>query len=304
MASLRHGPPVSHRGWLLKEGANGALFRRYMRLQGTSLSNAHSDTQPPSWDVCVLKSPFLPGDRPRELVVKLPKRDLSYFAENDQDYRAWVDAAERAKDRDVSRFYHVGEVLGEGAFAKVHLGRDRASEETFAIKVIQKRRQDPKEVEFILREMDIMMSVSHPNIVNTYDIFDSPSILHLVLEFMSGGELFDIVADKGRLSEQQASQVVRDLITGVEYLHSCDVVHCDIKPENILCKTDQWPLQVKLCDFGLSNFIDRATANAEGDDNTMSAMIGTPGVRFQMSFAFLSILPLVRRLATVLNPFS
>ncbi len=101
---------------------------------------------------------------------------------------------------------------------------------------------------------------------------------------MSGGELFDIVADKGRLSEQQASQVVRDIIIGVEYLHSCDVVHCDIKPENILCKTDQWPLEVKLCDFGLSNFIDRKVANAEGDENTMSAMIGTPGVRLFFEF--------------------
>jgi calcium/calmodulin-dependent protein kinase I len=277
MAQLRHGPPVSQRGWLLKEGANGALFRRYMRLQGTSLSNAHSDTQPPSWDVCVLQSPFVRGDRPRELVVRLPRRDLSYFAETDGEYRAWVAAMDQAKDRDIHRYYRLGKMLGEGAFAKVHAGEDVETSEQFAIKVIHKSRQDPKEVEFILREMDIMMSVSHPNIVNTYDIFDSPTVLHLVLEFMGGGELFDIVADKGHLSEQQASQVVRDIITGVEYLHSCDVVHCDIKPENILCKTKRWPLEVKLCDFGLSNFIDRATANADGDDNTMSAMIGTPG---------------------------
>lgn len=123
-----------------------------------------------------------------------------------------------------------------------------------------------------------MMSVKHPNIVNTYDVFDSPSVLHLVLEMMSGGELFDIIADKGRLSEQQASQVMRDIITGVEYLHGKDVVHCDIKPENILCKKkNDWPIQVKLCDFGLSNFIDRVVANSNGSDNTMKSTIGTPG---------------------------
>lgn len=122
------------------------------------------------------------------------------------------------------------------------------------------------------------MSVTHPNIVNTYDVFDSPSVLHLVLEMMKGGELFDVIADKGRLSEQQASQVMRDIITGVEYLHACDVVHCDIKPENILVKTkEHWPLEVKLCDFGLSNFIDRAVANSNGTDNTMQSQIGTPG---------------------------
>lgn len=122
------------------------------------------------------------------------------------------------------------------------------------------------------------MSVNHPNIVNTYDVFDSPSVLYLVLEMMKGGELFDIIADRGRLSEQQASQVMRDIVTGVQYLHSCDVVHCDIKPENILCKEkNEWPLQVKLCDFGLSSFIDRALASSNGTDKTMNTMIGTPG---------------------------
>lgn len=124
-----------------------------MRLQGTSLSNAHSASQPPSWDVCVLQSPFEPGDRPRELVVRLPKRSLSYFAETDPEYTAWIHAVGRAKNRDVRRYYHVAEVLGEGAFAQVHRGVDLSTGEEFAIKVIKKTNRDAKESENILREM-------------------------------------------------------------------------------------------------------------------------------------------------------
>lgn len=277
MAHLRHGPPASHRGWLEKEGPNGERYRRYMRLQGTCLSNAHSDVHAPSWSICILKSPFSRGSRPRELIVHLPKRNLSYFATSDDDYAAWLTAAEQAKNADIRRFYVIGSVLGEGAFAKVHEGLDLTTKETVAIKVIQKSLQDPKEMEYVLREMNIMMKVCHPNIVDTYDVFDTQSTLYLAIEKMPGGELFDIVADKGHLSEQQASQVVREIIVGCEYLHSMDVVHCDIKPENILCKSADWPLVVKLCDFGLANIIDRSLASEEEDDNTLTAMIGTPG---------------------------
>jgi calcium/calmodulin-dependent protein kinase I len=277
MAPLRHGAPVSHQGWLLKEGANGAMFRRYMRLWGTALSNAHSETHDPSWQVCVLDAHFGPGTRPLELVVQLPKRRLSYFAESHAEYTAWVDVAQRAKNSDLRKYYELGKLLGEGGFAKVYAAHDRQTMTNCAVKVINKTTRDPAEMEYLLREMDIMMKVSHPNIVATFDIFDTPSVLNLVIDIMPGGELFDIVADKGHLSEAQASQVVREIIMACEYLHSINIVHCDIKPENILCKTSNWPLDVKLCDFGLSDYIDSARVAELGHDNTLTAVIGTPG---------------------------
>jgi serine/threonine protein kinase len=139
-AQLRHGLPVSHEGWLLKEGANGALFRRYMRLSGSALSNSHSDHH---------SSAFVAGRRPRELVVHLPKRKLSYFAETRDEFLAWEAAADRAAKRDLYRYYKIGDMLGEGAFAKVYLGSDTETGEQFAIKIVQKARNDPKEMEFI-----------------------------------------------------------------------------------------------------------------------------------------------------------
>jgi serine/threonine protein kinase len=277
IAPLRHGPPVSHQGWLLKEGANGAFFRRYMRLWGTALSNAHSENHDPSWEVCVLEKAFRPGDRPLELVVQLPSRRLSYFAESHEEHAAWVEMAARAKDADLYKHYELGKQLGEGGFAKVYAAHDKKTMDRCAVKVVNKANRDSAEMEYILREMDIMMRVSHPNIVATFDVFDTPSVLNLVIDIMPGGELFDIVADKGHLSEAQASQVVRELIKACDYLHSIDIVHCDIKPENILCKSAEWPLEVKLCDFGLSDYIDPAREQELGHDNTLTAVIGTPG---------------------------
>ncbi len=178
----------------------------------------------------------------------------------------------QSADSGVKDFYILGELLGEGAFAQVKLGTDRETGDKVAVKIIKKNQYDHKEMEYILREMNIMKSVSHTNIVNTVDIFNSPKYLHIVLEYMQGGELFDIIADAGNFSEQQASQVMRDTIKGVQYLHLHGIVHRDIKPENVLCKSKDWPLHVKIADFGLANF----TEDGEVREKTQ-ALIGTPG---------------------------
>lgn len=272
MANLRHGPPVFHCGWLDKEGTNATRWERYMRLSGTALSNSHGEDSQPSWQVSLIDCPVFVGSRPLEFQIQLRRRTLSYFARSENDFRSWKDAFQRALEKRIDCFYSIGPLLGEGAFAQVHLGHDVETNERFAIKIINRQAYEAREIQFILREVKIMMNIRHENIVDTFDVFDSLHHLYLVIEFMEGGELFDIVADQGHLSEQRASQVMRDIIKGVDYLHSMGIVHCDIKPENILCKNREWPLHVKLCDFGLANFYDK-----HDDQSTMTAMIGTPG---------------------------
>lgn len=271
MALLRHGPPVFHSGWLDKEGNNGARWERFMRLSGTALSNSHSERTQPSWQISLLECPVAVGTRPLEFTIKLRKRTLSYFARSEDDFLTWQAAFTKALEMRIERFYNLGQKLGEGAFATVRIGEDPVSKDKFAIKVINKEAYDVREMQFVMREVKIMMKIAHDNIVNTFDIFDSMKHLHLVIEYMEGGELFDIIADLGHLSEQRASQIIREIIKGVDYLHEVGVVHCDIKPENILCKSRTWPLQVKLCDFGLANFYDKYNTSS------MTAMIGTPG---------------------------
>lgn len=242
-----------------------------MRLSGTALSNSHSEREPPTWEISLIECPIDIGPRPLEFTIKLRRRLLSYFAKSEEDFVTWQNAFRRALEMTIDRFYRMGHMLGEGAFAKVFIGEDAERNDKVAIKIINKDSYDVREMQFIMREVKIMMAIAHDNIVNTFDIFDSRKKLYLVIEYMEGGELFDIIADQGHLSEQRASQVVREIIKGVDYLHEVGVVHCDIKPENILCKSHSWPLQIKLCDFGLANFYDKY------NNSTMTAMIGTPG---------------------------
>lgn len=243
-----------------------------MRLSGTALSNSHTESAQPSWQISLIEYPVSWDHRPFEFQIRLRRRVLSYFARSEADFLSWKQAFQRSLAMQIQRFYNFDRVLGEGAFAQVRLAHDVQTQERFATKIINKNAYNAREMQFIMREVKIMMNIAHDNIVNTFDVFDSLHHLHLVIEYMEGGELFDIVADQGHLSEQRASQVMREIIAGVDYLHNIGIVHCDIKPENILCKSKQWPLQVKLCDFGLANFYDKYN-----DNSTMTAMIGTPG---------------------------
>lgn len=271
--SLRHAFPIDMAGYLMKEGRLSRYrYRRYLMLRSGVLSNHHSEDSPSTWSVKITDCPFSVGTRQNELVLYLPHRQISFFATSHDDFQRWVTAIKSARASGVDDFYKIGAVLGEGAFAQVKLAVDKENGEQCAIKVIKKHGYNQKEMEFLVRETQIMKSVDHPNVVKTLDIFDSPTHLHIVLEFMQGGELFDIIAEAGSFSEQQAAQVTRDVIKGVQYLHMHDIVHRDIKPENVLCKTKSWPLQVKIADFGLANFAIDGEINEQNQN-----MIGTPG---------------------------
>lgn len=260
-------------GWLVKEGKRfRSRYRRFLVLKAGMLSNHHNEQAPPTWQVRVADCPFSVGSRQNEIVIHLPQRKISFFADTHDDFQKWATALKSASASGVDDFYRIGDLLGEGAFAQVKLAVDKESGEKCAIKIIAKHGYDKKEMAYIMREMDIMKSVSHPNVVDTVDVFDSPTHMHIVLEYMQGGELFDIIAEAGSFSEQQAAQVTRDVVKGIQYLHMHDIVHRDIKPENVLCKTKSWPLQVKLADFGLADFAEDGEINEQQQN-----MIGTPG---------------------------
>lgn len=140
----------------------------------------------------------------------------------------------------------LGSLLGEGAFARVVMGLDRTTLQQYAVKVIEKQSDDAQGLEFIWRELNVMKAVNHPNIVRTYDIFDTRSRLYIVLEYMPGGTLADLLKHTGRFTEAQARPVLRDILRGVNYLHSKSVVHRDLKLKNILCDRRELPVSVKL----------------------------------------------------------
>lgn len=117
-----------------------------------------------------------------------------------------------------------------------------------------------------------MKSVSFPSVVRTYDIFDTKNRLYIVLEYMPGGTLGEILKKLGRFTEAQARPVLKDILEGVAYLHDKSIVHRDLKLKNILCDRKELPVRVKLADFGLANFVGVRTVSKVA----LQSQVGSP----------------------------
>jgi serine/threonine protein kinase len=126
-----------------------------------------------------------------------------------------------------------------------------------AVKVLEKSRiKEKKDVERISREIKILKQLHHPNVVQIYEIIETEQDLYLVMEFVQGGELFDLIVQNQKLKEKQACKYFQELISGINYIHQLGICHRDLKPENLLIDYDQ---SLKIVDFGLSNLYEQGT---------------------------------------------
>jgi 5'-AMP-activated protein kinase, catalytic alpha subunit len=152
--------------------------------------------------------------------------------------------------------YLLGKTIGEGTFGKVKLGHHIQTEEKVAIKILEKDRIcDVSDVERVSREIHILKLIRHPNIIQLYEvkfiqIIETPKKLYLIMEYASGGELFDYIVKNNKLKEKEACRFFHQLIAGIEYIHKLHIVHRDLKPENLLLDHNN---NIKIVDFGLSN---------------------------------------------------
>jgi calcium/calmodulin-dependent protein kinase I len=187
------------------------------------------------------------------------------------------------KTEDIASIYRFEEKLGEGSFAIVKRGillqagrnsvHGRPIPETIAIKTIDKKTVPDKDLPLLKDEVDIMYRINHPNCVAMYEMFDNDQELHLILEELSGGELFDHVVNKGYFTEQEASDVIKQITCAIQYLHAQGVVHRDLKPENVLYASDADDAEIKVTDFGLAKYLDEDSR----DEFNMKTACGTPG---------------------------
>ncbi|KAG9343641.1 hypothetical protein JZ751_013811, partial [Albula glossodonta] len=158
---------------------------------------------------------------------------------------------------DVENHYQMGEELGSGQFAIVRRCREKSTGMEYAAKFIKKRRLTSSRRgvsrEEIEREVNILREIQHSNIITLHDVFENKTDVILILELVSGGELFDFLAEKESLSEEEATQFLKQILDGVQYLHSKRIAHFDLKPENIMLldKNDPTPEIVNYEPLGL-----------------------------------------------------
>ncbi|CAD6256782.1 unnamed protein product [Miscanthus lutarioriparius] len=168
-------------------------------------------------------------------------------------YRAKRAASLKAKRR-VGK-YELGRTIGEGTFAKVRIAKNMENWDHVAIKILDKAKvHKNKLAEQIRREICTMKLVQHPNVVRLYEVMGSKTRVYIVLEFVMGGELHDIIATSGRLKEEEARRYFQQLINAVDYCHSRGVYHRDLKLENLLLDVAG---NLKISDFGLSALSDQ-----------------------------------------------
>lgn len=146
--------------------------------------------------------------------------------------------------------YEIGRTIGEGTFAKVKFAQNTETGESVAMKILDRSTIiKHKMADQIKREISIMKLVRHPYVVRLHEVLASRTKIYIILEFITGGELFDKIVHHGRLSEAEARRYFQQLIDGVDYCHSKGVYHRDLKPENLLLDSLG---NMKISDFGLS----------------------------------------------------
>ncbi|XP_074587015.1 CBL-interacting protein kinase 1-like [Curcuma longa] len=175
------------------------------------------------------------------------------------------------KDAEVVRVgkYEIGRTLGEGNFAKVKLARHVDSGRCFAVKILERKRVlDLRTHDQIKREIATLKLLRHPNVVRLFEVLASKTKIYMVLEYETGGELFDRIESKGRLPEPEGRKLFQQLIDAVSYCHEKGVFHRDLKPENVLLDTQG---NIKISDFGLS-----ALPQQFGHDGLLHTTCGSP----------------------------
>ncbi|EEC03223.1 phosphorylase kinase gamma subunit, putative [Ixodes scapularis] len=197
--------------------------------------------------------------------------------------------SQRKKDKEsvsVEEKYEFKDLLGTGAFSQVVLAESRDTPGVMhAIKCIDKKalkgKEDSLENEIKRAGPDSLIQITfalpcsfffsrlkHPNIVQLLETYEDKNKVYLVMELVTGGELFDRIVEKGSYTEKDASDLIRQILEAVDYMHSQGVVHRDLKPENLLYYCPEEESKIMISDFGLSKM---------EDSGIMATACGTPG---------------------------
>mmetsp|Transcript_52818 Transcript_52818/g.85470 ORF Transcript_52818/g.85470 Transcript_52818/m.85470 type:complete len:665 (-) Transcript_52818:184-2178(-) len=183
----------------------------------------------------------------------------------------WLQAP-YAGHRKILDHYTLGATLGKGSFAVVKEAQRKDSGKRFAVKMIE-RANPAFDVEALRKEIDTMQRINHPNCIRLHDVFEEEKYICLVLDLVTGGELFDRIIARGHYSEKDAAEVSKEVLLAVAYLHAQGIVHRDLKPENLLYMSNDENTReykhIKVADFGL--------ARLGGPGAAMRTMCGTPG---------------------------
>ncbi|CAJ1897484.1 unnamed protein product [Cylindrotheca closterium] len=200
----------------------------------------------------------------KEVDPKNPKNS----AKNNPSGRAIVHEGQDAEQQMQAK-YQMMEVLGVGSTSTCHRCVDKRSNLHYACKIIDKKVIEDRfqgMMDQFHTEIDALRSLDHPAIIQLLDVYITQQKIFIIMELMEGGELFDYVVQKGTLTEDEASSIVRKVTGALVYMHEKNIVHRDLKPENLLLRRIPRnagdSVEVKIIDFGLSKLMQEPVARS------------------------------------------
>lgn len=173
------------------------------------------------------------------------------------------------KGEQIVDYYKFEEELGAGSFAVVKSAVNKKTGEVVAVKIIDRKEMQEDDEVALQSEIEILSSLEHPNVVKMYEVFDESDYMYIVLECMTGGELFDRIVEKESYSEKEAADTILPIVDAIRYCHDTGIIHRDLKPENLLYETKDEDSVIKISDFGLARFLPT--------DVFATTACGTPG---------------------------
>ena len=163
-------------------------------------------------------------------------------------------------------FYKFGRKIGQGAFGKVNIGLHILTGRVVAIKSFKKQNCTEKNMERIINERDIMKELNNKNIIKILDYFEDENYIFIVMEYINGGNLYSFIKKRMKLKEKMAKYIFKQIISAINYIHKHNIVHKDIKLENILLDINHG---IKICDFGIAKKVN-------SPDQLFYGISGTP----------------------------
>jgi serine/threonine protein kinase len=193
-----------------------------------------------------------------------------FYTENVEMLETWL--AHLSKVAIMSELeddYAIIKEVGKGNYATVYLAQDLENHKQYCVKSMNKEiiRKTSRGPSAVISEIEIMRKVNHPMLVTLHRVYENEDFVHLVIDFIEGGDLFHRIQRKEKFPEDVASKFIANMLEGLKYLHSLNIVHRDLKPENILMVSNDNDYEFKICDFGL--------ACIAGDDQILRC--GSPG---------------------------
>jgi len=196
-----------------------------------------------------------------DLNISEPNLKLNENVTNEDQILIYSEMLVNENKEDVLKYYVPMETIGQGSYGKVFKVRHRTTGKTYAMKLIEKNstnnnntnNNNNKSSKNFLNEIYILRKLDHPNILKVYEYFSNEKYWYFVMEYLSGGELYDRIVDMQYYDESTAAHIMKQIFSCVSYLHQMNIVHRDLKPENMMVTTKK-DLTIKLIDFGTATF--------------------------------------------------